>query len=262
MPHDPGDEIIRADLLGLLLAGRPDRVADAVRATLSVGARSELGGMAEALSALGRAAGELAPSAALRGRVLASIAARRRAPRRAVLVVDMIRDYVAEGGPMEVPRARGIVPELAKRLEEARASDVPVVYVVDRHSAEDGDLDVWGAHAIEGSPGASVWPDIAPAPCDHVIGHATYSAFFNSDLERTLDALKVDTLVLTGCLTELQMFATATDAMQRGYAIEVHEDSQAGTTEVGEQVAIGMMRFMLPYEPARRELLARVSAGA
>lgn len=261
MPHDPAEEM-HADLLALALAGRADRVVDAVLATLPPEARGAFVATAEALTAVGLAADEIAPSRGLRARVLASVVAKRRAPRRALLVVDMINDYVRAGGPMEVPRARAIVPALATRIESARAEGVPVVYIVDRHSHDDADLDVWGTHAVEGSTGGEVWPELAPRADDRIVAHPTYSGFFKSDLDTALRALNVDTLVITGCLTEIQMFATATDAMQRGYAVEVPADAQAGASESGEQVAMAMMRFMAPYEPARRALLASLPAIA
>jgi nicotinamidase-related amidase len=75
-----------------------------------------------------------------------------------------------------------------------------------------------------------------------------------------LDELKVDTLVLTGCLTEIGIMATATDAMQQGFAIEVPPDSQAGSSPEAEMAAMGTMRVMAPFGPARKARLERLAA--
>jgi len=247
-----------AEVLGFVLAGRLERVVDAFLEGQSPEVRAEVTRTTEAVSMLGRAAEPEAPSPALRARVLASVAAgRQRAlPRKALVVVDMINDYLTPGRPLEVPRARDVVPALKRRIEEARASGVPVVFVVDRHAPDDPDLDVWGTHAVAGSGGDDVWPELAPQAGDRVVGHPTYSGFARSELDATLRTLQVDTLVLTGCATELQMLATGVDALQRGYAVEVPEDSQAGASAVNEQVALGVLKVTRPYEPARRELLA------
>lgn len=44
----------------------------------------------------------------------------------------------------------------------------------------------------------------------------SYSAFFATELASVLDELKIDTLVLAGCLTEIGIMATATDAKKLG----------------------------------------------
>jgi hypothetical protein len=141
------DDNALADVLAFVLSGRPERVNDAVVAQMRPEQRAAVGPVAETIAALGQALPPVEASARLKERVLATIRERRaHEPRRALVVCDMINDHLAPGGPLEIPRARGIVDALAKRIGEARASGVPVVYVVDQHDPEDPELDVWGAH--------------------------------------------------------------------------------------------------------------------
>jgi nicotinamidase-related amidase len=134
------------------------------------------------------------------------------------------------------------------------------VYVVDEHDEDDPDLLAWGRHAVRGSPGAAIWHELAPAAPDLVVAKPSYSAFFRSELEVVLDRLGVDTLILVGCLTELGILATATDAMQRGFAVEVPPDSQAGSSAMAEDAALGVVRVMAPFGPARQARLDRRAA--
>ena len=90
----------------------------------------------------------------------------------------------------------------------------------------------------------------------------SYSAFYESELTHVLDELKVDTLVLAGCLTEIGVMATATDAMQQGFAIEVPADSQAGSCVELEMAALGVMNVMAPFGPSRKKRLDRLAAAA
>jgi nicotinamidase-related amidase len=262
--RDVNEEQI-AELVAAVLAGRPDRLLDAALAQEPAEVRAGFAAVREAIAALGLAAEPVAPSAALRGRILATVRARARtkaAPRAAVLVVDMIKEHLTPGMPLEVPRARAIVPALQRRLEEARASSTPVVYVVDEHDPSDEDLDTlegWGAHAIRGGEGTEVWPELAPKAQDRIVKKSTYSAFTGSELGRVLDELKVDTLIITGCLTEIGVLATATEALQRGFAVEVPADSQAGANEMTERMAMGVLTIMPPYGPARRARLEAVA---
>src|SRR5262245_1015750 len=141
----------RERLLELLLAGAPDRVIDGM-AAMSPEDLADLGELREDLVRLAQSATSARPSAALRARLLAARPRPRRPQRPVLIVLDMIQDYLRPGGPLEVPRARNVVPALKKRLAEARASKVPVVYVCDTHPPDDPDFRDWPLHAVEGTP--------------------------------------------------------------------------------------------------------------
>ncbi|MCL2451170.1 MAG: cysteine hydrolase [Polyangiaceae bacterium] len=254
------DETAMADLLAFVLAGRKESLTDAAFPQMPPELQAAIGSVAETIAALGLAEAPVAPSTELRARILESWRARRAIrPRKALLVCDMIVDHLTPGHCMEVPRARAIVPAVARRIVEARALGTPVVYVVDRHAPDDPELEEYGLHAVEGSPGAEVWPDLAPRPGDSIVPKPSYSGFYATELQTVLDAIEVDTLVLTGCATEVQLLTTAMDALERGFAVELPADSHAGMTEVGERVAAGLFAALSPYAPARRARLARLA---
>jgi nicotinamidase-related amidase len=253
----PDDAI--ADLLAVVLSGRAEPFVDLALGEAAPALAPELSAMREALASLGLAEPPAPPSAGLRSRILGSLAAAA-PPHKALLVVDMQNDHLTPGGPHEVPRAREIVPALAARLDAARREGTPIVYVVDEHEPGDSDLDTWGAHNVKGTPGAAVWPALAPGPKDLVVPKPTYSAFTRSRLAEVLSELRVDTLVLTGCLTEVGLTATAYDALQRGYAVEIPPDCQAGATEASERAALGLLMLLPPYGPAREAVVARARA--
>jgi nicotinamidase/pyrazinamidase len=253
------EETALADLLGFVLAYRPERLTQAAIGQMPPEQRAAVGAITDTIASLAAAVEPAEPSEALRRRILASTRQRLAyQPRRAVLVCDMIVDHLAPGRPLEVPRARNIVPAVAKRLDAARAEGVPVVYVLDRHEADDSELDEWMGHAVEGTEGAEVWPPLAPKPGDRLVTKPTYSGFTGSDLESVLEELQVDTLVLTGCATEAQLLITATDALQRGFAVELPPDAQAGYSEEGEGFAMNILAALIPYAPARKARLAQL----
>ena len=256
---DAGEEQL-ADVAAFVLAGRPERVEDGMLMMAPPEFRAAVRDVREVLAVLGRAEQPKAPPAELREKLLASLA--RRAPRRALVVIDMIKDHLAPGSLLEVPRARDVVPALKKRIDEARASGVPVVYVIDEHEADDPDLDAWGTHAMKGTGGNDVWEELAPQSGDRIVKKPSYSAFYASNLTSLLDEMKVDTLVLTGCLTEIGIMATATDAMQQGFVVEIPADSQAGSCVELEMAALGTMNVMSPFGPSRKKRLDMLSAAA
>ena len=86
----------------------------------------------------------------------------------AILVVDMLNDVVT--GSIGCDRAVEILPATARLLDAARAAGVPVIYCNDSHlPGIDRELQIWGDHAIKGTPGAEVVPELAPQPQDYVV---------------------------------------------------------------------------------------------
>ncbi len=263
--HDDGndkDEAL-AEIAAFVLAGRPERVDDGLLSLSPPEHREAVRQTREILAMLGRAEAPNAPPPNVKAKLLETLA--KKSTKRALVIIDMIKDHLSPGSLLEVPRARDVIPALRKRIEDARASGVPVVYVIDEHDPDDEDMDAssgWGTHAVKGSPGTEVWDDIAPVSGDRIVKKPSYSAFYASDLTNVLDELKVDTLVLAGCLTEIGIMATATDAMQQGFAIEVPADTQAGTCAELEMAAMGTLSIMAPYGPARKKRLERLAKAA
>lgn len=231
--------------LDLALSTTPQRVLDAVisSAPLCEGVADTREALAEfALASVA----PVAPSAELRQRLIAAIDARPVRARKAVLVVDMIEDYLTPGRALFVPRAKEIIDAVAKRLDDARRGGEPVVFVQDFHEDGDTDLEHWPLHAADGTDGFRIVSELGPKDGDVIVRHRTYSGFFETDLHEQLQKLSVGTLEITGCLTELQIFTTAADALMRGYRVEIPERLHAGTSEEAERAALKTLSVMRP----------------
>jgi nicotinamidase-related amidase len=238
--HDP--------LLEKLLAGTPARVLDGVSGN-DPDVRAAVDADLEALAQLGLALDPVAPPPSLRARVASTLAVIPASTRRsALLVVDMLRDHLTPGGPLEVARAREIVPAVKQRVDAAHAASEAVVYLVDHHEPGDPELTTWPAHNTA-DPLDDLWPEFKPTGDDRVVTHRSYSGFFETKLHETLQALEVNTLVITGCITEIHVFATATDALQRGYRVELPRDCQAGSSAMAEHLALATLSVMAPTLP-------------
>lgn len=143
--------------------------------------------------------------------------------KEALLIIDMLNDFVREGAPLEVPASRTILPALQARLRQARTAGTPVIYLCDAHRPDDPEFTRmgWPPHAVKGTAGALVVPELAPLETDPVVEKTSYSGFHHTGLEGILQALGVDSLVLTGCVTNICVLYTAYDAVIRGYEVTV-----------------------------------------
>ena len=167
--------------------------------------------------------------------------------REALLVIDMLNDFVLSGAPLEVPETRTVIKAIRREIDAAHAEGRPVIYICDAHAADDKEFRKfgWPAHAVKGTKGAQVVPDLAPAPGDLVIPKTTYSGFYGTSLEETLQKLGVDSLRLTGCVTHICILFTASDAVLRDYAVTVVADGVAGIAKEDHDAALRIMRNVM-----------------
>jgi len=150
--------------------------------------------------------------------------------KKAVIVVDMLNDFVT--GSLACERAQRIIAPMQKLVEAAREHGVPVIYSNDAHlPGIDHELELWGEHAMAGTPGAQVIGEIAPTESDYVVPKRRYSGFFQTDLNILLRELGVDTLIITGLHAHMCVRHTCADAYQWGYSVVVPTDGVESFTQ-------------------------------
>jgi isochorismate hydrolase len=77
-----------------------------------------------------------------------------------------------------------IIPNLKKLAVAARKHNVPVIYSNDAHlSVYEEVVERWGKHAIKGSKGAEVIPQLKPQRQYYVLEKRTFSGFHETGLE-------------------------------------------------------------------------------
>lgn len=163
--------------------------------------------------------------------------------KHAVVVIDMLNDFLT--GELKCERAARIVPAIQRLLKGARSAGVPVVYTRDAHLPDDCELRVWGEHAMVGTPGAEVIPELAPEDGDHEIPKRTYSAFHDTGMDQLLRSMDVETLVVTGIHTHICGLHTAADAFFRGYQIIVVTDGVSAFTAEDQKYGLEHMEKVL-----------------
>ena len=126
-------------------------------------------------------------------------------------------------------------------MEAARKNGVPVIFSNDTHYK--GDFEVvhkWGGHAIKGTLGAEVIPELQPKEGDLIVEKRTYSGFYETGLEPLLrsfyDGEGVKAVILGGLHTNICVRHTSAGAFFRGFKIVIPEDGvEALTKEAHEE---------------------------
>lgn len=136
------------------------------------------------------------------------------------------------------------IPRIAKLLEAARATEVPIFYTTQGYRLDRLGLGAWGAknaRALEASPeareiGPEIVREIAPGPGEVVVKKTKPSAFFGTPLSSFLTALQVDTLIMAGTTTSGCVRASAVDAFSLNYRVVVVEDCCFDRSETSHRV--------------------------
>src|SRR3954470_5733175 len=176
---------------------------------------------------------------------------------RPVLVVVDIQE--AGGMPADVagmtfmPGFEGRVERAGRLVAAARRAGVPIVFFQEGHRPSGIDfgreLDgAEGRHCVDGVPGTDLVVTLRPDPAAddrefHIVKRQ-YSGFIGTEFEIVLRALRAQTLVLIGGLTDVCVHYTFADAHQRDFHVRVVEDCVGGSTEAAHAAALDAMEYL------------------
>jgi len=132
----------------------------------------------------------------------------------ALLVID-VQVGIIEG--FHAYRGREVLEQINKLLANARASNMPIIYV--QHDGEKG-------HPLEvGTEGWQIHPEIKPHQEDLIIRKRASDSFFETTLRRELEARGTKHLIVTGCMTEYCVDTTTRRAVSMGYDVTLVGDA-------------------------------------
>ncbi|MCX8172672.1 MAG: cysteine hydrolase [Archaeoglobaceae archaeon] len=142
---------------------------------------------------------------------------------KALLVVDMQKDFCYKWGALYIPNAEEIFGATKKVVKKAR-DKIPVIFTQDWHREDDEEFKIWPKHCVMNSKGAEIIDELEPSPKDYFVKKRRYSAFFATDLDLLLREMKVDEVFICGVATNICVLHTAGDAAIRGYEVYILKD--------------------------------------
>ncbi|MEK6405461.1 MAG: cysteine hydrolase family protein [Acidobacteriota bacterium] len=134
--------------------------------------------------------------------------------RTALLIID-VQVGIIEG--FRAYRGREVLEQINKLRSKARASSMPIIYV--QHDGEKG-------HPLEvGSDGWQIHAEIKPREEDLIIRKRASDSFFETTLQRELEARGIKHLIVAGCMTEYCVDTTSRRAVSMGYDVTLVSDA-------------------------------------
>jgi len=157
--------------------------------------------------------------------------------RDVLVVVDLFQDFGHEDGERLLASLATRRDTIARVLEDARRSKVPVVFVNDHPGVWDSDARRIVADALSG-PGGDQIRILVPQPGERIVLKPRYSAFDHTPLAVLLQGLACERLVLVGMTTEGCVAQSAIDARELGYKVSIVPAACGTTDERLERVAL------------------------
>jgi nicotinamidase-related amidase len=136
--------------------------------------------------------------------------------KKSLLVIDVQNEYFT--GLIPVTHPPGSLKNVLQAMDFARSHEIPIVVI--QHSAP-ADSPVFA----KGSNGWDLHPEIACRHHDHFVEKKLPGSFTGTDLEAWLREHEIDTVVVTGYMTQMCCDTTARQAFHRGFAVEFLSDA-------------------------------------
>ncbi len=150
----------------------------------------------------------------------------------AVIVVDMINEFLEDGGLMVLESGRALYGPIQRLVNAAHAAGSRVIWLRDEHDdVTDPEFRKRIVHCLKGTWGTQVVDALRPGPDDVIMPKHTYSGFFRTPLHATLQQFGVRTLIITGVVTNICVRSTTHDAFFLGYDVLVPEACVGATSE-------------------------------
>lgn len=164
--------------------------------------------------------------------------------KHALLVVDVQNDF-CPGGSLATEEGDAVANKIAVLLSDAHFYDL-VLATKDWHIEPDDHFEHWPIHCVADSHGAELHPALKDCPFDAVFHKGEYAAAYSGfeghykdqSLEDYLRELQVTEIDVVGIATDYCVKATATDGVDKGFAVRILTDYVAAVAEEDGQRAL------------------------
>jgi nicotinamidase-related amidase len=185
-------------------------------------------------------------------------------PRPAILIIDLLNDFLNQWSASD----RVQLIEATNTLVSAfRRHSLPVIWVRQEFEPDlsDAFLEMRKkgiSITIKGTEGAEIDADLHRHASDPVTLKKRYSAFFRTDLDKLLERLRVDTVMICGINTHACIRAAAIDAYQRDLEVIIARDCVGSHDPEHGEFSLKYMSGRIADVLNNQEIIARLDGDA
>jgi nicotinamidase-related amidase len=139
--------------------------------------------------------------------------------KKAILVIDVQNEYFT--GKLPVTHPAGSLDNILRVMDTATAKQIPVIVIQHTAAREDS------ATFLKGTAEWELHPEVAKRPRDLLIEKNLPGSFTGTPLDDWLREHAIDSVVITGYMTQMCCDTTARQAFHRGYSVEFLSDATA-----------------------------------
>lgn len=194
----------------------------------------------------------------------------------ALLVVDMQNYFVHPDEQAYCAAAAGIVPNINRLAGALRDAGGMVVWI--QTQARPEIRQTWAnflelyreetkarrfSSLVPGAKAFDIWSKLEVDDTDSIAIKTHYSAFIqgSSDIEDQLRARNIETVLVTGTVTNVCCDSTARDAMMRGFRTIMVSDGNAAFNQRDHEVALGTFLRVFGDVQSTDQVLENLAAG-
>lgn len=178
----------------------------------------------------------------------------------ALLIVDMQNDFLSKGGAsdsagrLDAAPVSQLIAQNKRMIEAARRAGALIVYIQNTwlphyksvsgawlRFMERSGFPSGGMVTVDGTWGHQVVDELAPRPDDLVVKKWRSSAFIGTNMDMLLRSNKIESVVVTGVVTQGCVESTARDAAFADYYVVVLRDCVQSTNRELHEASLKVM---------------------
>ncbi|OFI05943.1 isochorismatase family protein YecD [Clostridium acetireducens DSM 10703] len=158
---------------------------------------------------------------------------------KALLVIDMLKDFIDEKGVLYTGEAGGKIIDFVKeKINSYRKQGYPIIFICDNHEKDDKEFNMFPPHCIAGEEGSNIIEELEVKEEYKIIKKRRYSAFFGTDLDIYLREKDIKEISLVGVCTNICVLYTAADGRNLDYKVNIYKEGVASFDNEAHKFAL------------------------
>ena len=158
------------------------------------------------------------------------------------------------------------IPNIGRILDACREGGLPVIHVRVMNLAADSSDTSWRYKAMgilvpPGSKDAEIIEELAPLPREVVLSKTTSNTFLSTNADFVLRNMGIDTIIMTGVVTNNCVESTTRGAGDLGYRVLLVGDACAAWTQEGHDYCLRHLHRNFAIVKSTEQILDEITAA-